>query len=127
LGEGAPALGGLGGPREVGELGRGGGGGALLGRVRRPRKKGGSGVGRQGKGRGLGLFISFLFIYFLFSLLFLFSQIIVFESRIQIFNEFELMPKHNNSTQKYASTCYATIKDPLRVLFYEDYADIKQK
>jgi hypothetical protein len=49
-----------------------------------------------------------------------------FESKIQIFNEFELMPKHNNSTQKYASTCYATIKDPLRVLFYEDYAGIKK-
>jgi hypothetical protein len=37
------------------------------------------------------------------------------------------MHKHHNSTQKYASTCYATIKDPLRVLFYEDYADVKQK
>jgi hypothetical protein len=30
------------------------------------------------------------------------------------------------TTKKYASTCYATIKDPLRVLFYETYADIKQ-
>jgi hypothetical protein len=46
---------------------------------------------------------------------------------IQIFNEIELMPKHNNSTQKYASACHATIKDPLRVLFYGDYAGIKQK
>jgi hypothetical protein len=46
---------------------------------------------------------------------------------IQIFNEIELMPKHNTSTQEYVSACHATIKDPLRVLFYGDYADIKQK
>jgi hypothetical protein len=35
------------------------------------------------------------------------------------------MAKHNNSTQKYASACHAIIKDPLRVLFYEDYAGTK--
>jgi hypothetical protein len=42
---------------------------------------------------------------------------IVFESKIQIFNEIELMPKHNNSTQKYASACHATIKDLLEFYF----------
>jgi hypothetical protein len=58
-------------------------------------------TGRPMEGRE-GWF-SLLYIHFFsfsLSLLFLFSQIIVFESRIQIFNEFELMPKHNNSTQK---------------------------
>jgi hypothetical protein len=59
-------------------------------------------TGRPREGREAGLVsLSFiLFFSFSLSLLFLFSQIIVFESRIQIFNEFELMPKHNNSTQK---------------------------
>jgi hypothetical protein len=69
-------------------------------------------------------FFCYLFLFFFYSS----SNLnIVFESKIQIFNEIELMPKHNNSTRKYASACHATIKDPLRVLFYEDYASIKQK
>jgi hypothetical protein len=92
--------------------------GGVLGR------EGGGGVGHAAGGlREVSPFLLFLSLPFYSS-----SNLnIVFESKIQIFNEFELMPKHNNSTQKYASTCYATIKDPLRVLFYEDYAGIKTK
>jgi hypothetical protein len=82
-----------------------------------------------GRSRAGGLREVFLFFVISFSSFFYSSSNlnIVFESKIQIFNEIELMPKHNNSTRKYASACHATIKDPLRVLFYEDYASIKQK
>jgi hypothetical protein len=106
------AQGGLGGPRESWAAGRRAG----------PRR--GGGVGRAADGlREVFPFLLFLSLPFYSS-----SNLnIVFESNIQIFNELELMPKHNSSTQKCASTCYATIKDPLRVLFYEDYANIKQK
>jgi hypothetical protein len=106
------AGGGLGGPRESWAAGRRAG----------PRR--GGGVGRAADGlREVFPFLLFLSLPFYSS-----SNLnIVFESNIQIFNELELMPKHNSSTQKCASTCYATIKDPLRVLFYEDYANIKQK
>ena len=82
----------------------------------------------MGHARAGGLREVFPFLLFLSLLFYSSSNLnIVFESMIQIFNEIELMPKHNNSTQKYASACHATIKDPLRVLFYEDYAGIKQK
>jgi hypothetical protein len=105
------AQGGLGGPHESWAAGRR------------------AGSRRGGVGRATGG-LREVFPFFVISFLPFYSSSnlnIVFESKIQIFNEFELMPKHNNSTQKYASTCYATIKDPLRVLFYEDYAGIKQK
>jgi hypothetical protein len=96
--------------------------GRALGRAVGGRRVG-LGAGRPG---GLGR-LSFFCYFFLFLFYSSSNLNIVFESKIQIFNEIELMPKHNNSTRKYASACHATIKDPLRVLFYEDYAGIKQK
>jgi hypothetical protein len=69
-----------------------------VGRTRQAGPRAGRGKG--GRARFFPIIYSFLFFSFSLSLLFLFSQIIVFESRIQIFNEFELMPKHINSTQK---------------------------
>jgi hypothetical protein len=96
-------------------LGFGGGVGAVMGQV---------GRARAGGLREVFPFFCYFFLFFFYSS----SNLnIVFESKIQIFNEIELVPKHNNSTRKYASACHATIKDPLRVLFYEDYASIKQK